>query len=34
MIAATGREVIAVQGGVPDWIERGLPSTTDMDAKR
>lgn len=29
MLAATGREVIAVQGGVPDWIARGLPSSTD-----
>lgn len=28
MLAATGREVIAVQDGVPDWIERGLPSST------
>ncbi|HLL79041.1 MAG TPA: MBL fold metallo-hydrolase [Ktedonobacteraceae bacterium] len=28
MLAATGREVIAVQGGVPDWIARGLPSST------
>ena len=26
MIAATGRQVIAVQGGVPDWSERGLPT--------
>lgn len=26
MIAATGRQVIAVQGGVPDWTERGLPT--------
>ena len=25
MIAATGRQVIAVQGGLPDWLERGLP---------
>ncbi|GAC1448210.1 MAG: MBL fold metallo-hydrolase [Ktedonobacteraceae bacterium] len=32
IIAATGREVIAVQGGVPDWIARGLPSTTDGTA--
>ncbi len=29
MIAATGREVIAVQGGVPDWIARGFPGATD-----
>ena len=29
MIAATGREVMAVQGGVPDWIARGLPISTD-----
>jgi hydroxyacylglutathione hydrolase len=29
MIAATGREVMAVVGGVPDWIERGLPCTTE-----
>lgn len=28
LLAATGREVIAVQGGVPDWIARGLPSST------
>lgn len=28
MIAATGRLVIAVQGGVPDWMERGLPTLT------
>jgi hydroxyacylglutathione hydrolase len=26
MIAATGRQVIAVQGGVPDWAARGLPT--------
>lgn len=32
MIAATGREVIAVQGGVPDWISRGLPRATDEAA--
>jgi len=32
ILAATGREVIAVQGGVPDWIERGWPSTTDAQA--
>jgi hydroxyacylglutathione hydrolase len=32
ILAATGREVIAVQGGVPDWIERGWPSTTDAEA--
>jgi len=29
MIAATGRQVIAVHGGVPDWIARGFPTTTD-----
>ncbi len=29
LLAATGREVIAVQGGVPDWIARGLPSSKD-----
>ena len=30
MIAATGREVIAVgKGGVPDWAERGFPLATD-----
>lgn len=28
MIAATGREVIAVQGGVADWMDRGLPVTS------
>lgn len=29
MIAATGREVIAVgKGGVPDWAEKGFPVTT------
>ncbi|GAC1393176.1 MAG: MBL fold hydrolase [Ktedonobacteraceae bacterium] len=28
MLAASGRDVIAVQGGVPDWIARGLPSST------
>jgi hydroxyacylglutathione hydrolase len=32
IIAATGREVVAVQGGVPDWIARGLPSSTDSDS--
>ncbi len=32
MLAATGREVIAIQGGVPDWIERGWPSTTGTEA--
>ncbi|WP_069804060.1 MBL fold metallo-hydrolase [Thermogemmatispora onikobensis] len=25
MLAATGREVVAVDGGVPDWQARGLP---------
>lgn len=29
MLAATGREVIAVQGGVPDWIAHGFPGSTD-----
>jgi len=30
MLAATGRNVIAVSpGGVPDWIKRGWPSTTE-----
>jgi hydroxyacylglutathione hydrolase len=30
ILAATGREVIAVtRGGVPDWINRGWPSTTE-----
>lgn len=28
MIAATGRQVIAVQGGMPDWSERGLPTSS------
>ncbi|GAC1425643.1 MAG: MBL fold hydrolase [Ktedonobacteraceae bacterium] len=28
MIAATGRQVMAVQGGVPDWIARGWPMLT------
>lgn len=32
IIAATGREVIAVQGGVPDWIERGLPAVVGENA--
>lgn len=27
IIAATGREVIAVEDGVPDWTARGLPTT-------
>ena len=39
ILAASGREVIAVQGGVPDWIERGWPfdsgepsvSSTNLD---
>jgi hydroxyacylglutathione hydrolase len=26
MIAASGRQVLAVQGGMPDWIAAGLPS--------
>lgn len=26
ILAGTGRQVIAVQGGVPDWIEKGLPA--------
>ncbi|GER85172.1 MAG: MBL fold metallo-hydrolase [Thermogemmatispora sp.] len=29
MLAATGREVVAVDGGVPDWQERGLPLVTE-----
>jgi hydroxyacylglutathione hydrolase len=29
MLAATGREVIAVDGGMGDWDERGLPTTTE-----
>jgi hydroxyacylglutathione hydrolase len=30
MIAATGRQVMAVgKGGVPDWMERGWPSTAE-----
>jgi hydroxyacylglutathione hydrolase len=29
MIAATGREVVAVQGGVADWMARRLPTSTD-----
>lgn len=32
IIAATGRQVIAVQGGVPDWTQRGLPTVTGEDA--
>lgn len=28
MIAASGRQVLAVQGGMPDWIAAGLPSET------
>lgn len=32
MLAASGREVIAVQGGIPDWIARGLPSSTNEAA--
>ena len=32
IIAATGRQVIAVQGGVPDWMQRGLPTLTGGDA--
>jgi hydroxyacylglutathione hydrolase len=32
MVAATGRRVIAVQGGVPEWIARGLPATADEAA--
>lgn len=27
ILAAAGRNVIAVTGGVPDWIERGFPAT-------
>ena len=26
ILSATGRQVLAVQGGVPDWIAKGLPS--------
>lgn len=33
MLAATGREVIAVQGGVPDWIARGWPASTEAATK-
>lgn len=32
IIAATGREVVAVQGGVPDWMARGWPTSTDEDS--
>lgn len=32
IIASTGRTVIAVQGGAPDWVARGLP--TDIPAER
>jgi hydroxyacylglutathione hydrolase len=32
MLAAHGREVIAVQGGVPDWIARGFPSSAQKTA--
>lgn len=30
MIAATGREVIAVRGGMPDWTNRGFPTNTEQ----
>jgi hydroxyacylglutathione hydrolase len=29
ILAATGRQVIAVEGGVPDWSARGLPTVTE-----
>jgi len=29
MISATGRHTLAVRGGVQDWIDAGLPSSTD-----
>jgi len=29
MIAATGREVIAVRGGMPDWTNRSFPTNTE-----
>lgn len=29
ILAAHGREVIAVRGGVPEWLERGLPAERD-----
>lgn len=32
ILAASGREVVAVQGGVPDWMERGFPSTSSRDS--
>lgn len=31
ILAATGRSVVAVRGGVPDWIGRGYPTSTDAD---
>jgi hydroxyacylglutathione hydrolase len=31
MIAATGREVIAVRSGMEDWFQRGWPSRTGVD---
>ncbi len=32
MLAATGRQVTAVQGGVLDWTERGFPTLTGEEA--
>lgn len=29
ILAASGRQAIAVQGGVPDWIRKGLPVKTE-----
>ncbi|HLI88676.1 MAG TPA: MBL fold metallo-hydrolase [Ktedonobacteraceae bacterium] len=31
MVAATGREVIAVREGMDDWIKAGLPSVSEAD---
>jgi hydroxyacylglutathione hydrolase len=31
ILAAAGRDVIAVQGGVPGWLNRGYPSATGDD---
>ena len=31
MLAAIGREVIAVRGGMPDWTDRGFPTNTDTN---
>lgn len=33
LVAATGRPVIAVQGGVPDWIEHGFPQAQERVAE-